>query len=364
MIVSRLWPCAALFAMLPALGAQATDAKAPDLTSLSIPQLLDRLPTVDHDTERGRDGWWVPVPVAAELLRRLDDGQTLSDDDWTRALLQSGVVRVRDRWPADEPFAVSMAWSAWLPITRIELTPRWPGLSAAGVGSVLPMGCGVYAASEEHRALYQELGMLPKGHHEIAFDVTVAKGARASRRGWTYLMSRRGAEIWSGTLRFDVEVVDTVDDVVVPVQDPRLDELVRRSIGIRFKGGWGDTGEVAVLAVSLDEDARAVLGTTALSLDVELLHDGDAVERHRLLGYGRSEDPAGTSVSCTLAGLPAVCMRDLEERAEWTLRIRGIDAGVLGVWESETRWNGTLKMAVDEAIERETARRGSSGRQR
>jgi hypothetical protein len=361
---------AVLAAPLPS-GAQDAAAEVVDLSALEVDELLERLSPL------GREGrWdevqqtWVTEPVVAELTRRIEECEPLTDAQWARALVRSGAVRMRSRWPEDRPLAVSMRVPRWLGVSQIRMQPRLAGLEPAEAGMLVSSSCGTYSSWVRQAALYQELGTLLPGPQHVAFDITVERGRSWHRRSPA---APQPGVLWSGALAFDVEIVPSIDDAVPPARGAHLDRAVHDSIGVSFSTWWIDerNQRTAILVLDPDVAGHPALASTALSLDVELVHQGRVVQEVRLrataydplaLGNSVNEAEPRTIAFCTLRELPVACETDFAARAGWTLRVRGTSEGVHAIWEAETRWDGSLEIPISEAIEHDAERAGPQGR--
>ena len=90
-----------------------------DYSDLSLDEIVEQLPRV------GSEGTWdeekeeyIEHPACRTLKKRLAQGHKLTDAQWRKALVDTGVIRIRGRWP------------------RRERT--WPFRCGCPVGSELP----------------------------------------------------------------------------------------------------------------------------------------------------------------------------------------------------------------------------------
>jgi hypothetical protein len=167
---------------------------------------------------------------------------------------------------------------------------------------------------------------------------------------------RRGiSRIWSGELAFDVEVVASVDDVVIPVAGFEIDSAVRASTSLEFAGG---ISRRAFLRVERDVAAYHVLDGVALSLDVELVWRGETLATGSVIYPDPEvlqpwfEPGVAPFTRLALPELPPECETDPAAREGWVLRLCGTSRDVLGVWECDARWIGDVEIPLAEAIER------------
>ena len=255
-------------------------------------------------------------------------GGTLSDEQWRRALLRSRAIEVRERWPVDVRFAVGMEVPRWLPsAVQIRAIADHPELSAAAAGSLHPSWCGNCSESSLLRGRYQELGMLPPGQHDLAFQVTVERGT--ARR---VLLDREADHVppgilWAGELRFRSEVAGTLEHLVPPVHDDSLDVSVRSLFQFAvFKEKW--------LRVSARHERPPALEGVAISLELDLLEDAAARETRKLFVLDRPT----LSEPAAILELP----EGLLDPGRWSIRVRGVPSGVLRHWRATRYWEGEL----------------------
>jgi len=349
-------------------GVPAPDSQ--DLRGISLDALIQRLPRVGSECQ------WDSVkrerlcdPATEEIQRRLIAGTRPTDTQWRDALIGSGSVRIRSKWPEAVPFAISMRMPAWLPACEIRLQPRNPGLKAAKAGLLYHSTCGTYSGWVYQDALYQELGTLPLGRHRLEFDVVVEAGD-----GSSFLVKMpelpKGV-IWEGSMTFDIEIVATMDDAVLPSKGEEVDAGVRESLGIAF-ANWGEEGKrTALLVLDPDLSASPNLVGVALSLRIEVLNHGIPVETMQLFANDYDQLALGNSVS--KASQKAIAFRTSEKipadlemsesaHASWTLRVTGTTEDVLAGWDATRYWAGTLEIPIDEAIQGEKRRTGPGGR--
>jgi hypothetical protein len=341
----------------------------------SIDALIEALPDVRQERrfDRATRGF-VLHPAAAEMRLRLDRGAVLTDSQWRRALRVSGAFRARGRWPKEEPFAVSLRAPSWLGVAQIRLTPRLSGLAPAAAGFLETPACGTSSLRSRQAGKYQRLGLLPAGTTAVEFDVLVERGMDTRKR--------RGAEapppgvLWSGSLAFPVELVDGVDAALPPASDPELDAAVRASVSLAFRNYWKDknTRELsAVIVVDVDTEKLPSLDATALSLRVEVLHGGRVVESVNVAAH--ADDPSAKALTrasgenrafgfAFVKSIPAALETGEAASAGYELRVTGTHDGVLASWDAERWWNGSLTMALAEAIASDRASDGAASERR
>lgn len=337
-----------------------------DARSATLDQLIEQLP-------RGSDRTWdrisnklVQDPIAAEFGERIGRGELLSDDQWRAALVRSGAITIRERWPVGSPFAISLRVPSWLGAAQILVEPGSPNLCRASAGARGPQMCGVALQAEIERELYQDLGWLPVGVHELALSITVQRKRQRSGRAQQTSANPLDGYLWSGTLKARVEVVPTLEDAIPPASDLFLNRVVASTIHLSFLTSQIPKGSAVsgYLQVSLDGEAFSRLESTALSLQVEVFRASRRVEtlqlhpawnpaaaRDRAMGAGRRQIIASARSSVIDSNFDS-----LESAADWSIRIKGTDRDVLRNWNAKTWWNGEITIPLSTARKRDLER--------
>ena len=246
---------------------------------LDLNSLISRLPTIGSETvswdKDNRE--WINHPAVSRIQDRIEGGAQLSDTQWAAALLNSGAIRMRSKWPRDISLAVSMRVPRWLPLGKITMTPTMSSsLSPAEVGSTMGESCGTYALGRRERAAYQELGILPLGKHELTFAIEIER----EKDRW---FDDEVLPVWAGPISLTVEIVSSVDEVLPPIRDQNLDDAVAESLWIQRFGfvrdGEPGTGEALVFWGS--PAAFETLRGVAVGIEAELWHETELVETKR-----------------------------------------------------------------------------------
>ncbi|MSR63972.1 MAG: hypothetical protein EXS08_16230 [Planctomycetes bacterium] len=299
-----------------------------ELARLTMDELLARLPAVGEEwTYAGARRHL--VPVAQELRQRLDRGERLDAGQWQRALLDTGVLGHRERWPVDLPFTVSLQEAGWFEGHVLELEPAEPGpLSSASVGTPPGVTCGLDLMRHRERAAHQELGHLELGAHRLAFDVVQGAPFYAA---WPARVP--------GALVLDVEIVATLDEAIPPVSSPALDAAVRRALFLAREETRA--GPQIFLCRRIAAGAPDELAHVAVELEVELRHAGQVSAHARLPeGVGKTPVPLPAALATALAAAPP-------REQGWSLRVRGVAADVLERWWFERRWGGEFELPLE-----------------
>lgn len=341
---------------------------APTTTAADIDALIARLPVVGHEaTWDAAQETWVTRPDVA-LMQAYVATHALSDAQWERALKCTDVVRWRPRWPARPPFAIGMQSPHWIGLARITMTPCVSGWSAAKVGATRYGMCGNSPEYDREGPLYQELGLLTEDQREIVFDVLVEQGVswhESLAFGVDTSKPREpprveGAVLWRGNVTLPVWSVESSDAVLPAVRSTQVDEVLRRSIGMEFRRVARESDTEAIFRLQIIDPAEGDLASTALSLVVEVVCDGDVRESAVLLveaPCAASEDVPAVYFERSFAwaqfrSLPSALVEHPEQRAAWSVRLRGSPDGALRCWNARRRWDGEVTIPLAELLDR------------
>ncbi len=347
----------------------------PDLTELSLNDLIERLPTLENEFWFEADDLRVH-PTSLEMDRRLINGVTLSDAQWKRAFDVTGAFRLRSRWPDGNLIPAFMAVPGWLRLSQIRADcPINPFKTLfAGSLELPPMRCGNGYISPREVAQYQVFANLPRGKHTLEFDFVIERGKSTNDYGHVHYWPPWDQErtecppepgvLWSGRLAYDIEIVESIADAIPGVSNEQLDQTIRAGVRVEsherkvnFK-----SQPYTFLAVDLCTTDDSQLHSTGISLSIGVLRDGieqarpsmqvtrDRVRTSRNSKCSGSEFVLYDGVS-TL-GIPSRVLEDAEELDRWSLSITGTTEGLLKMWDAETHWNGTLEIPLAEAVKR------------
>lgn len=331
-------------------------------SALDIDSLISHLPTVESEATWDADlRVWVPHPAVAEFQKRIENDVSLSDAQWTAALLGTGAIRIREKWPVDVPFAISMRLPRWLPHCEITMTPASSSpLSEATVGVLLPVSCGSRRLAQH--AAYQDLGALSLGRHALDFAVEI-------KRGRAYLLDLRVQKdtfepktVWSGSLSFNVEVVSSLDEVLPPIRDQALTDAVARSLRInRWGDGMGNDHDALVL-LGDRPDCFPVLRGVVVGVEAELWHNETLMETQQFVArvdYGADpSDPESGYLSGAeeFQTLPLDLRLDPVDQRNWYFRVRSMTDGILTAWNAQRRWEGEFTIPLSQLYPRKRQR--------
>ncbi len=365
--------CGALL-VATSLSAQLPSVDAPPSISqerLSMDALIDALPHVRDQSYWDRANSTVVIdPAVVELQERLNSGLAMSDAQWRRALIETGAISYRKSWPKTKPFALGMSVPRWLTLTRIRLSPRRTTFRDAKAGILHSGGCGFSSSSRRKNEAYQVLGHLPVGEHELEFDVAVERGPN-----WNLESSDLTAELlWEGTLNLNVVVVDDLETAIPGVSSESLQYALRSSTVFRMEqDDWTEEVNTPNARLYFEPDTAAIreLGGVALSLRIELLHQGEIVQtdhcvidEYRLLARGPLavilRGPHGVSeYLCTLTSLAPAEQNNL---SAWSVRLSGTQDRILSAWDARGHWTGTVTIPLEELVRNDLVRSAPAAR--
>lgn len=339
--------------------ATAPDEMADDeFARLTMDELIALLPPAGKELRRGRTMGEIGFhPASEEMQRRLAAGAELTDEQWVSALLSTGAIRFRPKWPKDQEYVLSLTVPRWLGLVQIRLLPRTEALQATSVGRLLAGFSGTGAAIDARDArLGRRLGKLPPETTEIIFDVEIERG-----RNFLSLKNEGDQEppgiLWEGSIRIPVEIVDDLPQIADPVNEERIAEAVRDAIGAGFRP-WGSAVNVPFVLIDPDITRFPFLKDIGLSIRVEVLRGEQVVAESRLIA----------SDFDTLALFSSICSDSEryygsanlvipeDEIEEWTLRLTGTDDHLLILWHARRYWSGTITIPWNAAVEHEMQR--------
>ncbi|MCK6446671.1 MAG: hypothetical protein L6Q99_09800 [Planctomycetes bacterium] len=336
------------------LAAQGADAQ------VELDPWIERLPP--HACERHLDEHEKPTeaPAVAEL-RRAVEARALSDEQWRRALVASGAIRWRKRWPIDRPFAVSLAEPRWLAgelgsRARLTVVPRIIGWRDATAGTLDVEGCGIAVEMRLRAERTQVLGPLAHDLQVVPCSVHVMRVVREpapSNRARTEL-------VWQGTLDLDVEPVTTLEESLPGAHDAELDRAVAASFAaslvVRSESEpslwvhWVPDPtlhpELADLGVSLDVELREGPRVHARTeLDVE--GEWSPELHHARPGCGPWDTRHGAS---GVKPSPRALREAPADFSGWTVVVRGTSKSVVAQWDAARYWDGSFEVPLADAL--------------
>ncbi len=286
----------------------------------------------------------VGEPALNELIDRvLDTGMAEGEARAAIDVIVPRVVRLRPRWPKGLPAAVScdkftlssrnLAGThtatlnlAGMPMLRLSLTPQ-------------PM----FASAERFWT-------------ESA--VCLATPARAGDADTVPIQVTRpspwrleSAATKPHTVHLPIQLVDSIDEVITPVQSPEIDALVRTHLSPRFFRSNHSERSGVQFRGWRRPDAIADL---AIGVRVEIIHNGTVLTTARWRDDGNAAN--------TLLPLPAEfvtsghTIRDLlaasESDAAWVVRVRADPEMALNDLTRSKYWAGSFDMTLAEFFSR------------
>lgn len=283
--------------------------------------------------------------VLDELMRRRV-GENLTGWQWRYVLENKGVLRVRERWPANLPLAVGFGPPHWLrPWPNIYLSSRLPNGRQIVYGDVKWGICGNAALGELQERAWQIIGTLPAGARSVALDVKVH--APDTRRFGK-------SEVWAGEIEMPIRAVATINEAIEPVNTEPLSGLVRQALAVAVHVYENSNGRTGSVALNFDRELHASLAEIAFGFSVDLIRDGETVGIAAIcpasgVPYWGTElvQPDGDG---SLTALSEVTLSDPAELSRWTVRIRGDGEMALRDWDRDKYWAGEFTVPLRDVL--------------
>ena len=150
------------------------------------------------------------------------------------------------------------------------------------------------------RERLQSLGRLPAGEHKVTIDLTIEHAA---------------VEVWQGTAHLELEVEDSLLEIMEPVSSPAADEIIRMSL-------WVAVYETSMRVIRAFPKIDELGDGAALGLVFELLRDGSPVARTRGWWGNNNARRKSETLRWEWGHFDADAMRR-DPPGIWTLRVRG-----------------------------------------
>jgi hypothetical protein len=331
---------AVLLAAVMALAQPAKRACAQVLTrkdarSLTVPELLERLPA-DPWIEQLADG--SRERVVPELRRRIEAG-LLTDSEWPAALAAGDVIHTRARWPAGRRLGIWIRPVPWLQRTKITVQAVEPDLGTVIADDLALVTCGNCAGFASDRQRRASLRRLPEGTTRVLCKVTIEQADRGMRGG-----SHR---LWEGPYELPVEVVRDFALVVPASSQENENEAVRSTLCARWIEGDGEHPPRIRFAVGGEHATWPALRGLGLDLRVELWHGSTCIDTVGILGTGHT---VNTGFS-RLLSIPPELSGIGPDAGEWSLVVAGVPDDILTHWEADRWWNGKLTLPLSLALQ-------------
>jgi hypothetical protein len=300
---------------------------------------------------KGKNAIIRETPGVVLPVKNVRRGSTLDLDFWKKILIDRGHLRWRKRWPASEPFAVSLHLPSNVPPIEagleIELVPRMPGWVSAKAQRIGFAPCGMWSDCVWSFESYQELGMLPAGHHAIEFELTVTTPL-SWKRTQPWEPTPTGIDHF-GPIVVEVDAVEDFEEVLAPYDDSAF--VKKLALGIHIQES--ERGQALLFF-----DTSFCPVDLGLSLELTLKRAGVAVET-RAIAFPRGSDAQGP---IALAKLPAAALRDPKELARWWIELRGIQRGSVANWQAKRYWAGRAWVPLCELVRQPLPRSRSRSR--
>jgi hypothetical protein len=323
----------------------ASSSGASDLTRLSVPELLARMPSDPWD--RTTKSTWKLKPEIAELRRRVD-ARLFSDDDWRAALVASDAIHTRSRWVSGEPLYLWIREPAWLAHSKITARAIEPDLGSVYADNRVPSWCGNCRMSELDRQRQLALASMPRNTTEVVLEIAIEL---AAHRGPGNPSWEDAVLMWRGRLALPIESVATVDDVLSPTSDRGVEDAVRTSL--RTFTSVQPVGSKPKLCVTAGGELTKfpALRGVGVSLTIELWNQGTLVESRDMLvsqAVGFFSHDGGATGFVAFTSVPSELFENGAGVAGWEFHVIGKPDHLLHVWEAEKYWSGSFTVPLEQ----------------
>jgi hypothetical protein len=355
-------------AAAPRAWQESTTVSPRGVESATLDELISKLTRVDFSFVHDAKGdWYVRSSAVAELHDRIARGERPTDAQWQRILLASEAIHVRPKWPQGTPLAVFMSSPSWLGQAEIRATQLDRNQPQLHAGSIFASsGCGNDMIWRESQEQYQTLGSLPLGRHRITLDVELELGEdvmeglyrlRPEKRPVPESPSIPVGILWHGPVNLDVEIVESIDGIVPPRADARLDAVLTEGACIRV---WArepaGSGWSASLVIEADAVRSPEIVETAFGLEWELWRGGQRLARttsslEPIFGLRPPADLGGDwpfSAILPLEKASGDPRDDPRMLAGLEVVIRGGTEEILRNWDATSRWDGEVRLRLSD----------------
>jgi hypothetical protein len=243
-------------------------------------------------------GWprpasYSPPDLATSFLRRMYMAPRWVQEVARRRMARYWTIDYRPVWPAGVPIAVRPADLYWYASagrmgTNIEARlvdqVDAPGPWVRFKEELFTFGQPTWSDG------YAELGPLPAGRQDMRVEFRILAQERSGAEAG-------GEPLWSTVVRFPIQIVPTIGEVLTPVADPRLDEEIAAGfvaspqppapqppfVEIRDSRGWRAFGFELIRVAQPD---------VAIALKVEFLREGRVIATSR--AWDSQSSPMGS----------------------------------------------------------------------
>ena len=348
-----------------ALGVAPTVHQHGALSLVPTSILISYLPPVGEEYwfDKQVDGW-VYDPVAVEMSRRVESAK-LWDWQWRAIIQRCGIVRTREKWPAEVPLAIAMQQPSWLganEVTALPLNRPHNEEFEASAGTTLRGFCALGIEFTYMREAYQPIGIYSAGTRRVPLQVTIDRvpGTGFYKGAGRRTKSKGDERAWQGIITLPVEIVSDLEDVIQPQSSPELDQELRRGLTIQIVGSMEHFGGMLDARVTLKNPVQSEVNGAAMCLNIELLHIGKSVDAVELALQDTSRwnpPEAGMRERWQAGSFESITTLDLLDSrdsgfSDWCVRVSAGDPRhVLGDWDCDTHWSGELLYDLADVIE-------------
>ncbi|MHC4948697.1 MAG: Rpo12/RPC10 RNA polymerase subunit family protein [Planctomycetota bacterium] len=240
-------------------------------------------------------------------------------------------LRTRRHWPDGVPVWVDAAcFTWWRQVSRpsVRVAPRLPGAAATVLFHDVPAGRGAPGF---------ELPPLAPGEHVIAVDLEVSRQS-GDDPAWHPVESR--------TAEVSVRVGGALEDLMTPVRDAALDELLVRRMFILVSDGGPDAPPHVSPDVSATTDPR--FDGVAVAVRIEILLDDAVVGRAAAWWTGGVRGGRDLRTVAEPGG-DLERLAEVEDGSRLRARVRSDPALALRVVDADRFWEGRADVRVEHA---------------
>lgn len=338
-----------------------TVATAQSVQELTTVQLIERAPAPD----------WVPAwvkelgrpensDIGDELAKRARSDE-LTPAEWKQLLESQRVLRMRSKWPRNEPVQAAILLPSWL-CHNLEVR-----VAAAGVSGAVPIRsgrrweapCGLAGTDmlrrEPAEKLVEKLGSLgtpPPQSGRVQINVEVRSGGKEFLSS---VLWPEAKQVYAAQFERSVLLVDSTDEAILPVKSPELTGAVRSAVSIRaYPSRWADSSIHISLGIGVDRREQPDLKGLGLGIRVEFLRDEKVIQSvsvadASMWAWAKDQWQANQTEVPELAAQYEK-FRDEKERARWKVRVVGDGPLSLSAWDCERYWAGEYTLSLDEVV--------------
>jgi len=267
---------------------------------------------------------WVWNPLCFEMGMRLDSNR-VADWQLSIAIRRARIIHTRERWPIEEPLIFYRDRPFWLPLST-EVT----------LGSQDTRDLEHGTTPSTHNPLKEHLKL---GENSVQFRVRIGYEPVGE---FLPTLTR-----WNGIISTPVQGVETIEDVITPVQGDIIDRLVAERIQLYIKSRYPspisepDKNSVELV---IDRSPDPQLDNMAIQCMLEYVnYDGKVIDVVEPVRFGRSLFDGNT---CSARfKMPPFNEQYLTKKklAGWRIRLRGDARLSLSEFDCDTYWAGSIE---------------------